>query len=519
MRNYNGILVLLLSLVLVLAGCAGQHRQAPPPDESSEQSETAVPERTEEPERTFDPVAEAYYDYLSAHDNFAMLLSGEKDGGFSDAEMAAFTIGELILLGAYDMENGNPKEAYDAITEKYFGTTIKDFNTSKSTVIPETGNITSTGWGGSIIFMVLRDIAEQADGTVVAHFYRLSRGMSDELPAPEIVKRDLLTGQFEAYGPVWLDEMHFEEKRDESGELYLKYISITSQGTIGPPYIVYDSSKPASFPAAGGAQEVSAAPSEPPTGRSESADEPVAPDPPPAGSNGAYIKRWDERTVSEQYSLLRWDDAEYHVNGGKVDPSQVGARLGGATAWGHDAYDGDRRKELSCQVYALSSISPACGLAVKYDGYQGFFPFTTYMYQPETLGDLINDLSLRQNLVFGSIYYGYWQDGDYRMATYTLPDASVIWSLLLSDPSVKNSGDAHYGASLMDISIDVKVIGSKNIALSVNGEGYLQTNILGTGKSFYIGKDKVDAFVGYVLQNGAGTVRNPAEDDEVAVPE
>jgi len=36
----------------------------------------------------------------------------------------------------------------------------------------------------------------------------------------------------------------------------------------------------------------------------------------------------------------------------------------------------------------------------------------------------------------------------------------------------------------MGISIDVKVIGEKNIALSVNEDGYLQTNILARENHF-----------------------------------
>ena len=56
----------------------------------------------------------------------------------------------------------------------------------------------------------------------------------------------------------------------------------------------------------------------------------------------------------------------------------------------------------------------------------------------------------------------------------------------------------------MSISIDIPALGYENISLAVTEEGYLTTNILATGKAFYIGEEKVDAFVEYVLENCSG---------------
>jgi hypothetical protein len=63
-------------------------------------------------------------------------------------------------------------------------------------------------------------------------------------------------------------------------------------------------------------------------------------------------------------------------------------------------------------------------------------------------------------------------------------------------------------AGSMGISIDVNVIGYRNISLGVNNGGYLQTNILDTGKAFYIGEDTVRAFVDYIQSNGSRIVDN-----------
>ena len=54
----------------------------------------------------------------------------------------------------------------------------------------------------------------------------------------------------------------------------------------------------------------------------------------------------------------------------------------------------------------------------------------------------------------------------------------------------------------MDINIDVALLGQRNISLAVNGDGYLQTNIFDRAKSFYLGRDKIEEFINYVLENG-----------------
>lgn len=108
-----------------------------------------------------------------------------------------------------------------------------------------------------------------------------------------------------------------------------------------------------------------------------------------------------------------------------------------------------------------------------------------------------------ENLVFNGLERKYWVDGKYITENYRLSDTAVIWDMLLIDMSAGNEGDGRtFYEDLIDISIDVKVIGSKNIPLAVSGDGYVHTNILGTQKCFFIGADSARSFADFVLQNG-----------------
>lgn len=226
----------------------------------------------------------------------------------------------------------------------------------------------------------------------------------------------------------------------------------------------------------------------------------------------AVIKPWEQRTMREKYPEVTWNKQIYNAGAKKIDDAMIDKKLGSSIAAGIDELQGFNRRTINCEIYSVKSVSSDCVIAVKYQGYKGYYIFSNSYYYPETLGDFIADLNLKENLVINNkIYYSYWKDGvvasgNYVSMVYSLPDTSVIWDLLLSDTSVKNAGDKYYKESLMGISVDVKITGAKNISLAVNADGYLQTNILGTAKSFFIGKKKANEFVSYVKKHGTGKV-------------
>lgn len=57
---------------------------------------------------------------------------------------------------------------------------------------------------------------------------------------------------------------------------------------------------------------------------------------------------------------------------------------------------------------------------------------------------------------------------------------------------------------LMSISFSIEAIGRTNLSLSVSSDGYINTNILSSNRSIYIGKDKVNSFIKYIDDNYQG---------------
>ncbi|MCL2055551.1 MAG: hypothetical protein FWG90_14125 [Oscillospiraceae bacterium] len=220
----------------------------------------------------------------------------------------------------------------------------------------------------------------------------------------------------------------------------------------------------------------------------------------------AWIPPWNEMTVTQQFQIISFNGSDYHAGRADVALSYVGDYIGDGTASGWDVYENNKEYTIKCEVFELKNISSQAAVAVKFEGYNHYHTYGNYSYQPETLGDLIQDLNLYDNMVFGDISEsGFDEQMNYQRHVYTLPDTAVIWELLLDDGSLKNQlspgENPHMSLDRMVVGVSVDVLASGNFTLSVTKDDYLWTNILGTQKLFYIGKSKADAFVDYVHNN------------------
>ena len=132
-------------------------------------------------------------------------------------------------------------------------------------------------------------------------------------------------------------------------------------------------------------------------------------------------------------------------------------------------------------------------------------------YKPETLGQFMNDLSLKENLTF--VFFGGTQmknGKDICDVEYTNVDKAKVWKLLFSDTVAKAAKDydSMNFETAADIAIDLKLLGYENISLAVTRDGYLTTNILDTGKAFYIGKPAAEKFLSYLEKDCKTTIKH-----------
>ncbi|MBQ5841375.1 MAG: hypothetical protein IIW40_05415 [Clostridia bacterium] len=218
-------------------------------------------------------------------------------------------------------------------------------------------------------------------------------------------------------------------------------------------------------------------------------------------TEGSYIlPQWGELTLTRKYPEVSWQDVTYTVNSPTIPAAAIGEPLAKATAYGHDVYT-SADYQIAVTLYRIKGVAEQCAVAVVYDRFEGYYPAYNVWYRPETLGQFLDDLNLKENIKFGKAYMDYFdKDMNYHsLETKTAIAKGDVFNLLLSDTTLENVYDQqNMYVNKMSLSVNVPLLGIQNVSLGVTEEGYLFTNILGSGKAFFIGKDKAQAFIDHV---------------------
>ncbi|MBQ2676532.1 MAG: hypothetical protein IJF54_03910 [Clostridia bacterium] len=217
------------------------------------------------------------------------------------------------------------------------------------------------------------------------------------------------------------------------------------------------------------------------------------------------IPKWHQQTISQQFRSVEYNQAKYSSQITELDSKMVQNKLSNATLKGYDIYT-ETNYTANATVYSIKGISEKCAVALQFEGRTDYYVYINSDYKPATLEQLINDLNLKQHISFGTVWYSYHDENkNYVSVEFVdLPD-NKVWEMLLNDTSLENVYDqAQMYMRKMSVSVNIPILGYKNIGLWVTEDGYLVTNILSTGKAFYIGEQKVKDFMDYVINNCEG---------------
>lgn len=222
----------------------------------------------------------------------------------------------------------------------------------------------------------------------------------------------------------------------------------------------------------------------------------------------AVIPHWEELTINQQYSSIEWKGMNYSSHSAEIPAERIGELLGEVQAVGYDHY-ADEERRIGAKVYSVTKLAEECILAVQYEGTDIWYGFSCAYYRPETLGQFTRDMNMYEDVVFDTVHYSYTNGlGQYVSVRFDDVDDAKVHEYLLGSLGAANTYDesALYLESkrILGISVDIPILGIENISLSVCEEGYIKTNILATGKLFYIGEENTQAFVDYVLNECEG---------------
>lgn len=232
------------------------------------------------------------------------------------------------------------------------------------------------------------------------------------------------------------------------------------------------------------------------------------------------LPKWDEMTIEDKYSDLKLDtviESEkcgkmdmshiYITNSHELDIADLGEKIGTASVKGYDHYE-ETEHTMYVAVYEIKTIAPHCAVAAELSKGK-YYVYINHSYKPQTLGEFIDDLSLRENISFGGAGLGYFDENMQHNQIVFEDSINVegVWGIVMNDRSIEamKDYDAHrFEDEIIGLSVSIEKLGYKNISMQVTEDGYLTTNILATGKAFYIGTDACYALRDYVVDNYKG---------------
>lgn len=225
------------------------------------------------------------------------------------------------------------------------------------------------------------------------------------------------------------------------------------------------------------------------------------------------VPKWNEMSISQQFYEVEYNNNKYSSRTTKISKDKILKNTGNTTLTGYDTYT-ETTYSKKGDLYSIKGIAEKCAIAVKFEGDTDYYVYVNSYYRPKTLGEFIEVLNLKDNISFGTIYYNYWDkdsEENINVEFYDV-DNEIIWNKLFSNLNLENIySDNDTGkytserfSQSISISVDIPLLGYKNISISLTDKGYMLTNILDTGKGFYIGEDKVKEFLEYIKENYDG---------------
>ena len=223
------------------------------------------------------------------------------------------------------------------------------------------------------------------------------------------------------------------------------------------------------------------------------------PDTPASSIATAPLPHWDELRLVDQYPSM---DNDWTRTGAVLPAQVIGAYQKTVTLTGYDHYDPEAEHTIQAELFAVDGFSPACVLAVRYEGYEEYYCFVSHSYRPETLGQLWQDLNLTEQAQFSTAHYSYQKVyGLHANVTLTGVTTALVEEQLIAP--CRDADNIHDdtlwlrlpAADELDLRIDIPLLGIQNMGLCIREDGYLTTNLLATGKTFFLGPERAQAFI------------------------
>lgn len=221
-----------------------------------------------------------------------------------------------------------------------------------------------------------------------------------------------------------------------------------------------------------------------------------------SGAESNRIWPWEYLTDGEKYHTISLDNVTYSIrNCRTIGDEFLGETIGDAEAFGTDDITG-KKYTATFEVRRIKGIAPEYMVAAGND--QGFYVYMVSDFKnPATVGELLENYNLRQNMRLDHFSEN---TGDDENSDYSIEDDSYIWDVLTGCSDAKLCQDDVFnkdGTGYIAFCVSSEALGVYKKVIYISERGYLETNILDYGYTYYIGKKTAREIIDYARKNGS----------------
>ncbi len=210
--------------------------------------------------------------------------------------------------------------------------------------------------------------------------------------------------------------------------------------------------------------------------------------------------------IQNQYNFLKYNGIEYNLHSGNaVDKSRIGDSLGTVTAYGYDETDNGKMYTRDFEIFKIKDSKTDYFIAVLMEGEYYMFGQNEFN-PPETLGKLINDFNLTENieLKYFETYTNY--KGDINSNYFSTENGEKIWELLLkcgNTPYLDEDVDLWLRGEreFTSFTVTLEAFNIYNRFMYITSDGYIETNLFDYAYVYYIGKDAATEIIECAKKN------------------
>lgn len=221
-----------------------------------------------------------------------------------------------------------------------------------------------------------------------------------------------------------------------------------------------------------------------------------------SGAESNRIWPWEYLTDGEKYHTISLDNVTYSIRNCRIIGDEfLGETIGDAEAFGTDDITG-KKYTATFEVRRIKGIAPEYMVAAGND--QGFYVYMVSDFKnPATVGELLENYNLRQNMRLDHFSEN---TGDDENSDYSIEDDSYIWDVLTGCSDAKLCQDDVFnkdGTGYIAFCVSSEALGVYKKVIYISESGYLETNILDYGYTYYIGEKTAREIIDYARKNGS----------------